>query len=83
MVLDEEMEPLGFGETGRFAFLDPAGYGYPGFIITGDRVKLLEECPKCGKSGIVIESEVTRMKGAEGKGCGNLMRDLMAKKFNQ
>ena len=78
MVLDDNMEPVSFGETGRFAFLDPAGYGYPGFIITGDRVTLLEECPKCGKSGIVIKSEVTRMKGAEGRGCGNLMRDLIA-----
>jgi phenylacetate-coenzyme A ligase PaaK-like adenylate-forming protein len=81
MVLDEQMEPVGFGETGRFAFIDPAGYGYPGFIISGDRVKLLEECPKCGKSGIVIDSEVTRMKGAEGRGCGNLMRDLMAEEI--
>ena len=49
MVLDDDMEPVGFGESGRFAFLDPAGYGYPGFIMTGDRVTLLEECPKCGK----------------------------------
>jgi long-chain-fatty-acid---luciferin-component ligase len=79
MVLDDNMEPVGFGESGRFAFLDPASYGYPGFIISGDRVKLLEECPKCDKTGIVIESEVTRMKGAEGRGCGNLMRELMAK----
>jgi len=83
MVLDDDMEPVGFGESGRFAFLDPAGYGYPGFIMTGDRVTLLEKCPKCGKSGIVIKSEVTRMKGAEGRGCGNLMRGLIAKEFSK
>lgn len=81
MVINDEMEPVGYGESGRFAFLDPAGYGYPGFIMTGDRVKLLEECPECGKKGVVIESEVTRMSGAEGRGCGNLMRDLMAKEL--
>ena len=79
MVLDENNEPAGYGEWGRFAFLDPAGYGYPGFIISGDRVKLLEKCPKCNKTGVVLESEITRMGGAEARGCGNLMRDLIAK----
>ena len=83
IVLDDDMEPVGFGESGRFAFLDPAGYGYPGFIMTGDKVTLLEKCPKCGKSGIVIKSEVTRMKGAEGRGCGNLMRNLIAEEFSK
>lgn len=82
MVLDDDMVPVGFGESGRFAFLDPAGYGYPGFIMTGDRVTLLEECPECDKKGIVIKSEVTRMKGAEARGCGNLMRDLMVKEID-
>ena len=83
MVLDDDMEPVGFGETGRFAFLDPAGYGYPGFIMTGDRVTLLDKCPKCGKTGVVIKSEVTRMKGAEGRGCGNLMRNLVAEELTK
>ena len=83
MVLDDDMEPVGFGESGRFAFLDPAGYGYPGFIMTGDRVTLLEKCPKCGKSGVVIKSEVTRMKGAEGRGCGKLMRNLIAEELTK
>ncbi|HEC94332.1 MAG TPA: hypothetical protein ENI45_00010 [Thermoplasmatales archaeon] len=82
-VLDDDLEPMGFGEWGRFAFLDPAGYGYPGFIMTGDRVKLLEECPKCGRSGMVLESEITRMSGAEARGCGNLMRNLLTQELRK
>ncbi len=81
MVLDEDYEPVGFGEEGRFAFLDAAAHSYPGFIITGDKVKLLEECPECGNKGIVIEGEITRMAGAEAKGCGNLMRELMVEEM--
>jgi hypothetical protein len=83
MVLNEDMEPLGYGESGRFAFLDPAGFGYPGFIVSGDRVKLHEKCPKCGKSGIVLESDISRMKNAEGRGCGNLMRDLITEEISK
>jgi len=81
MVLDEDGTPLEYGEEGRFAFLDPAANSYPGFIITGDKVKLLEECPECGREGIVIKGEITRMAGAEAKGCGNLMREIMAEQL--
>ena len=82
-VLDDDLEPVGFGEWGRFAFLDPAGNGYPGFIMSGDRVRMLERCPKCDKTGIVLEAEITRMSGAEARGCGNLMRDLLAKELGK
>lgn len=81
MVLDENNEPVGYGEEGRFAFLDPAANSYPGFIITGDKVKLLDGCPECEREGIVIKDEISRMVGAEAKGCGNLMRDLMVEEM--
>lgn len=81
MVLDEDNEPVGYGEEGRFAFLDPAAHSYPGFIITGDKVRLLERCPECEREGIIIEGEISRMVGAEAKGCGNLMRDLMVEEM--
>jgi len=77
LIIDENNEISNCGE-GRFAFLDPASNSYPGFIITGDKLRLLESCPECGRSGFVIEGEVTRMKGEESKGCGNLMREIMA-----
>ena len=83
MVLDDNEGTLGFGRWGRFAFLDPVANSYPGYIITGDRVKLLKRCPVCDKPGYVLESDITRMAGAEGKGCANLMRGLMAEEFKK
>jgi len=81
MVLDEDNQPMGYGEEGRFAFLDPVSNSYPGFIITGDRVRLYERCPACGRPGVVMDSDISRMAGAEAKGCGNLMRDLIAEEL--
>jgi len=83
MVLDDNQGHLGYDEWGRFAFLDPVANSYPGYIITGDRVKLLERCPICDKPGPVLESDITRMAGAEAKGCANLMRGLMAEEFKK
>lgn len=80
MVLDEYLKPLGYGEYGRFAFLDPASYTFPGFIISGDRVKMLPHCPACNRTSPVLEPEITRMPGASPRGCGDLMRITMAEK---
>ncbi|MDH7506695.1 MAG: hypothetical protein QHH15_02765 [Candidatus Thermoplasmatota archaeon] len=60
-VLDEDLKPVGFNEFGRFAFIDPLPTIYPGFIITGDKVKILEHCPGCDKDGPVLDVEVTRL----------------------
>jgi len=77
MVLDENNQPLGYGETGRFAFIDPLANSYPGAIITGDMVTLLEACPVCGRTGPVLEPEVRRMTGEEVRGCAEEMRRLI------
>jgi long-chain-fatty-acid---luciferin-component ligase len=78
MVLDDEFNPLGYGESGRFAFLDGSMYSYPGFIITGDRVKMLERCPVCGRPGPVLEPGVTRAAGKETRGCAEEVRKVMS-----
>jgi len=83
MVMDENEGILGFDEWGRFAFLDPIANSYPGYIITGDRVKIYDECPGCGRPGPVIDSDISRMTGAEAKGCADLMRSLMAEEFKK
>jgi phenylacetate-coenzyme A ligase PaaK-like adenylate-forming protein len=83
MVLDDNQGIMGYNTWGRFAFLDPVAFSYPGYIITGDRVRLLEKCPECGKPGPVLDADITRMQGAEGKGCANLMRGLLAKEFSK
>ena len=76
-VLDEELNPVGYNTVGRFAFIDPLPESYPGFLITGDRVKILEHCPACSREGPVLDIEVTRLPGVEGRGCAAVMSELM------
>jgi hypothetical protein len=81
LVLDEDLKPLGYGKYGRFAFLDPVPISYPGFIITGNRVRILESCPSCDREGPVIEPDVSRMGKEEGGGCGRILHELIAGKI--
>ena len=78
MVMDDEQKPVGYGKYGRFAFLDGSTYSYPGFIISGDRVKLLEHCPVCDRPGPVLEPEIKRATGEETRGCAEEMRKMLA-----
>ncbi|MBC7129007.1 MAG: hypothetical protein H5T45_04670 [Thermoplasmatales archaeon] len=77
MVLDENGEEVGYGEEGRFAFLDGLALSYPGFMVTGDKVKIHETCPACGRNSPVLEPEIERIKGEEIRGCAEEMRKLM------
>ena len=76
-VLDEDLNKIGFNKFGRFAFIDPLPYSYPGFIITGDKVKLMKKCPVCKREGPVLDIEVSRLPGVEGRGCAAVMSELM------
>ncbi|MFH1013854.1 MAG: hypothetical protein V1769_05035 [Thermoplasmatota archaeon] len=78
-VLDEDLNHVGYDTVGRFAFIDPLPESYPGFIITGDRVKILKHCPVCNREGPVLDIEVTRLPGVEGRGCAAVMAELMQK----
>jgi len=78
LVLDENLNSVGYDKFGRFAFIDPIPESYPGFIITGDKVKLIEKCPVCNHKGPVLDIEVSRLPGVEGRGCAAVMADLMA-----
>lgn len=77
LVLDENLNSIGYDKIGRFAFIDPIPISYPGFIITGDKVKLIERCPICKRKGPVLDIEVSRLPGVEGRGCAAVMADLM------
>ena len=76
-VLNEDLEPVGYEQSGRFAFIDPLAHAYPGFIITGDKVTLLKKCPACDRTGPVVKPPITRLPGVEDKGCANVMRRLL------
>ncbi len=78
MVLDDEYRPVGYGETGRLAFLDGSMGSYPGFIITSDRVRMLERCPVCDRPGPVLEPGVTRVAGKESRGCAEEVRRMVS-----
>ncbi|RLF44492.1 MAG: hypothetical protein DRN29_08330, partial [Thermoplasmata archaeon] len=78
LVLNEEYEIMGYNEWGRFAFLDSLAMSYPGFIISGDRVRLLEHCPVCERPGPVLEPEVKRERGEEMRGCAEEVRRMLS-----
>ncbi len=78
MVLDDEMKPLPYGEEGRFALLGAVGNTWPEFIATEDKVKLLEHCPECDLPGPVMAS-ITRMPGAEERGCAVAIANVLKK----
>ncbi|MGZ4905097.1 MAG: LuxE/PaaK family acyltransferase [Halobacteriota archaeon] len=81
LVLDKNFMPADYGEWGRFAFLDGLAYSYPGFIITGDRVRMLEHCPVCDRPGPVLEQEVQRAPSQEIRGCAEEVRRVLAQDF--
>jgi hypothetical protein len=78
VIYDEALTPLeGKDLTGVFGFLDPLAASYPGFIITGDRVRLVDaECP-CGLGGPAL-TQIGRAPGREIKGCGGIMGSIQA-----
>jgi hypothetical protein len=77
MVLGSDNKPLPFGEWGRFAFLDAAAASYPGFIISGDRVRMLERCPACDRPGPVLDPEIQRVAGEDVRGCAEEVRRML------
>jgi hypothetical protein len=78
LVLDEEFKPAGYGEWGRFAFLDGISTSHPSFVVTGDQVKLLEHCPVCDRPGPVLEPEVKRAHGEDIRGCAEEVRRMLS-----
>ncbi|MFH1101842.1 MAG: hypothetical protein V1726_07390 [Methanobacteriota archaeon] len=83
LVVDDDLKPLGYGEWGRFAFLDATAYSYPGFIVSGDRVRLLERCPVCDRPGPVLDPEIRRGEGEEIRGCGEEVRRMLSTDVNR
>ena len=83
LVLDSSFAPAGYGEWGRFAFLDGLAGSYPGFIITGDEARMLEHCPICDRPGPVLEPEIKRAPSVEMRGCAEQVRRVLAQDFGK
>lgn len=73
MVLDENQDIKPGGGVGRYGFCDPFITSFPGIVITGDEVELVDETCPCGLSGQSIVGEVRRAQGQEIRGCGGVM----------
>jgi len=76
-VLDESLTPVGYGEFGRLALLDPLAYSYPGFVTSGDEVKMFEYCPVCDRPGPVLDTVIQRVPSAEGRGCSTVLQKVL------
>ena len=78
VILDEALEPqAGKDLRGAFGFLDPFALSYPGFVISGDNVRMKDETCPCGMEGPAL-MEVGRAPGREIKGCGGIMASVQA-----
>jgi len=78
VIFNEELKPLNGNDVkGAFGFLDPLAASYPGFIISGDHVHMIDGECGCGLSGPAI-TEIGRLPGIEVKGCGGIMGSMQA-----
>jgi hypothetical protein len=73
LVFDANGDVMPKGGVGRYGFSDPFITSYPGFVISGDEVELVDERCPCGLTGPAIIGEIRRAKGQEMKGCGGVM----------
>lgn len=76
VIFDEVLNPIrGTDVRGVFGFQDSLAQAYPGFIITGDEVRYVEEDCPCGLVGPAV-TEIGRARAQEVKGCGGIMASL-------
>ncbi len=60
---------------GILGFLDPFATAYPGFLVSGDEVRLVEGDCACGLAGPAV-TDISRAGLREMKGCGGIMASL-------
>jgi hypothetical protein len=78
VIYDEGLNPMAGNDLkGIFGFLDPLAVAYPGFIISGDYVRMLDGECGCGLTGPAL-TEIGRARGQEIKGCGGIMASIRA-----
>jgi hypothetical protein len=78
VIFDDELNPIeGKDIQGVFGFLDPLAVTYPGFIISGDHVHLVDGECRCGLVGPAL-TDIGRARSREVKGCGGIMGSITA-----
>ncbi|MBU2488147.1 MAG: hypothetical protein KKA60_02025 [Proteobacteria bacterium] len=78
VLLDEGLNAMDeTSTTGILGVLDPFAGSYPGFLVTGDSVRMASGPCACGRPGLAI-AQVERSPGREVKGCGGIMAKVNA-----
>jgi hypothetical protein len=78
VVYDESLSiQRGDDVRGTLGILDPFATSYPGFVLSGDNVRLFRTPCACGLPGPTI-LKVERSPGKEVKGCGGIMATVNA-----
>ncbi|MBB2909827.1 hypothetical protein FHS43_001073 [Streptosporangium becharense] len=73
IVVDGLLTPVpGDDVEGRLAVLDPFALSYPGFVVTGDAVRLRRTSCGCGLSGPTLAAPIVRAAGAGQRGCATV-----------
>lgn len=79
VVLDDLLEPIDADEAdGTLGILDPFISAYPGFLLPGDRGRLIRSPCPCGLQGPAIAGPIERDAGAEARGCGGVIGSVLA-----
>lgn len=79
VVLDDLLGGVyGNDVEGLIGFLDPFAASYPGFVITGDRARLVRGRCGCGLRGWALAGEIRRAAESGPKGCAGAMTPVMA-----
>lgn len=74
VAVDAALQPLDAAEVeGVLAVLDPFALSYPGFVVTGDVVRLSREPCPCGLAGTTIVGDIERAAEAPARGCGAVL----------
>lgn len=70
VVVDGLLAPVdGDDVEGTLAVLDPFALSYPGFVVTGDAVRLRRDPCGCGLTGPSLAGPIVRADGAGERGC--------------
>lgn len=73
LVVDDLLTPVeGDDVEGRLAVLDPFALSYPGFVVTGDAVRLRHDPCGCGLPGPTLAAPIVRAAGAGERGCATV-----------
>ncbi len=80
VLFDESLAPLpdDCEAAATFGFLNPTAESYPGFLVTGDRLRLARQTCPCGLVGPTVLGDVRRAPGREVRGCGGILATVRA-----